>query len=194
MRIKRAKAFVIDFLIIIIAFNIFNSMFPASNYVKELKAEQNNILEKYTAHEINFNSYLKQYSEVVYKIDKDTKLVNIAYLIFMILYFIVLPFVWKGRTVGSYISGIQVERFDKGYLFLHQLLIRNIIVIGLGYLITKNILIFIVPSKWYFITISSIGIIQIIVALFSFNMIMFTKNKRGLQDIISNTEMAKIIK
>lgn len=194
MRFKRVKAFIIDFVIIVIAFNIINSIFPPSSYVRELKAHQNEILEEYTSHNINFKKYLKEYGLVVYEIDSEQKVVNISYMIFMILYFIVLPFIWKGRTIGSYINGIQIERFDKGYLFIHQLLIRNIIVVGLGYLILKNIFIYFIPSKYYFIVISCIGLIQIVMSIFSFNMLIFSKEKRGLQDLISNTEMTKIIK
>jgi hypothetical protein len=193
MQLKRTKSFIIDFLIILIAFFIINSIFPNSNEIKELKAKQNDVIEKYTMHEINFPTYIKDYSIVVYKLDKEQFVVNIIYLAFMLGYTILLPFLWKGRTIGSYLNGIQVERFDKGYLYIHQLLIRNILVFGLGYIILKNILVFIVPSKYYFITISSIGIIQIVLAVFSACMILFTKNKRGLQDLISNTEMAKIM-
>ena len=128
------------------------------------------------------------------KILKIFKIVNIIYLIFILCYFVLLPFLWKGRTIGTYINGIQVERFDKGYLFLHQLFIRNFIVIGLGYLLIRTLGIYILPSKYYFLVISIVGLLQIVLAVFSANMIMFTKNKRGLQDILSNTEMAKIIK
>ena len=168
-------------------------IFPSNNEVKNLKAKQNEIIEKYTMHEIDFRTYVKDYSIVIYNLDKEQIVINIIYLVFMLGYTLLLPFLWNGRTVGSYVCNIQVERFDKGYLYIHQLLIRNILVFGLGYIILKNILIFIVPSKYYFITISSIGIIQIVLAIFSACMILFTKNKRGLQDLISNTEMTKIL-
>lgn len=194
MRIKRARAFVIDFIILLIVFNIINSIIPANKYVTELKAEQNQVLENYTSHKITFNKYIKDYSIVFYKLAKEQKVVNIIYLIFVLLYFVVLPFLWKGRTIGSYINGIQVERFDKGKLHIHQIFIRNIVVVGLGYLLLSNICIWFLPSKYYFIIISIVGILQFVLAIFSANMIMFTKEKRGIQDLISNTEMAKIIK
>ena len=193
MRIKRTVSFIVDFLVILIAFFIINIVFPSTSEVKELKAKQNEVIEKYTMHEIDFKTYIKDYSIVIYKLDKEQIVGNIIYLVFMLGYTTLLPFLWKGRTIGSFICGIQVERFDKGYLYIHQLLIRNLLVFGLGYIIAKNIFIYLIPSKYYFITISSIGIIQIVLALFSACMILFTKNKRGLQDLISNTEMARIM-
>lgn len=194
MRIKRARAFIVDFIILLIVFNIINSIIPANQYINELKAEQNQVLENYTSHKITFDKYIKDYSIVFYKLAKEQKVVNIIYLIFVLLYFVVLPFLWKGRTIGSYINGIQAERFDKGKLHIHQIFIRNIVVVGLGYLLLSNICIWFLPSKYYFIIISIVGILQFVLAIFSANMIMFTKEKRGIQDLISNTEMAKIIK
>lgn len=193
MGIKRIRAFIIDFIVIIIAFNIINSIFPPSEMVQDLKAEQNEILEDYTSHKIGFDKYFVKYSVVAHKLAKEQQVANLIYLVFMIIYFLLLPFFWKGRTIGTYINGIQVERFDQGKLQLYQLFIRHSIVFGIGYLIISNICIFL-PSKYYYLIVSIIGILQVIVALFSANMIMFTKEKRGIQDLLSNTEMAKIIK
>ena len=194
MRIKRFRAFIIDFIVMALAFYLINVAVPKTRSVKALEAEQNEITENYMQRNITFEDYFTEYGEVVYNLDKEQKIVNIIYLIFILCYFVLLPFLWKGRTIGTYINGIQVERFDKGYLFLHQLFIRNFIVIGLGYLLIRTLGIFVLPSKYYFLVISIVGLLQIVLAVFSANMIMFTKNKRGLQDILSNTEMAKIIK
>ena len=194
MRIKRFRAFIIDFIVMALAFYLINVAVPKTRSVKALEAEQNEITENYMQRNITFEDYFTEYGEVVYNLDKEQKIVNIIYLIFILCYFVLLPFLWKGRTLGTYLNGIQVERFDKGYLFLHQLFIRNFIVIGLGYLLIRTLGIYILPSKYYFLVISIVGLLQIVLAVFSANMIMFTKNKRGLQDILSNTEMAKIIK
>ena len=194
MRTKRFRAFIIDFIVMALAFYLINVAVPKTRSVKALEAEQNEITENYMQRNITFEDYFTEYGEVVYNLDKEQKIVNIIYLIFILCYFVLLPFLWKGRTIGTYINGIQVERFDKGYLFLHQLFIRNFIVIGLGYLLIRTLGIYILPSKYYFLVISIVGLLQIVLAVFSANMIMFTKNKRGLQDILSNTEMAKIIK
>ena len=194
MNIKRTRAFLIDFLILLIIYNIINIAFPNSKNVKRLKIEQNEILESYTSKEIRFTTYLKNYSIVSKELDKERIIPSLIYLVFICLYFIVLPYKWKGRTIGSYINGIQIERFDRGKLHIKQLFIRSLIVIGLGYLVLSNILVFILPSKYYFMVKSIIGIFQIVIGIFSAYMILFTKEKRGIQDLISNTEMAKIIK
>ena len=194
MNIKRTRSFFIDFLILLVAYNIINIAFPNSDNVKRLIIEQNEILENYTARDIRFTKYLKNYSIVSKELDKERVVPNLVYVLFTCLYFIVLPYLWKGRTIGSYINGIQIERFDNGKLHIKQLIIRSVVVIGLGYLLLSNLLIFILPSKYYFIVKSILGIFQVVIAVFSAYMILFTKKKRGIQDLISNTEMAKIIK
>ena len=194
MRSKRTRAFIIDFIVMIIVSYLINTFIPPTRMARELQAKSNDLLEKYTSHEINFNSYLKSYGELSYDLASEQKVNNIAYLIFIISYFIILPFIWKGRTLGTFINGIQVERFDKGYLYLHQLFVRNLIVVGIGYLLVANIGVYFIPRSYYFIVISIVGLIQIVLALFSAYMILFTKEKRGLQDLISNTEMTRIIK
>lgn len=194
MNIKRTRSFFIDFLILLIMYNIISIAFPNNDNVKRLKIEQNEILENYTARDIRFTKYLKNYSIVSKELDKERVVPNLVYVLFTCLYFIVLPYLWKGRTIGSYINGIQIERFDNGKLHIKQLIIRSVVVIGLGYLLLSNLLIFILPSKYYFIVKSILGIFQVVIAVFSAYMILFTKEKRGIQDLISNTEMTKIIK
>ncbi len=194
MRIKRCRAFFIDFLILLIVFNIINFVVPKSDKLKDLDIKQNIIIENFTTKNISFAKYMKDYSIVYYDLCKEKLVSSLIYLVFVIIYFILIPFIWKGRTIGCFINGIQIERFDKGKLHLYQLFIRSLIVIGLGYIILSNILLFIIPSKFYFICVSSIGMIQISIALFSANMILFSKEKRGIQDIISNTEITKIMK
>ena len=193
MRTKRARAFAIDFILLLLSFSIINHLFPDTEKINSLKASQNKVLENYTSHHIDFYKYLKDYSIQYYNLAKEQQVIKIIYLCFVLFYFVLLPFIWKGRTLGTWLNHIQIERFDKGRLHIHQLFTRNFVVIGLGYLIISTLFIYIIPSKYYFIVVSIVGLLQIVVALFSLYMIMFTKEKRGIQDLISNTEMAKII-
>ena len=85
MRIKRTVSFIVDFLVILIAFFIINIVFPSTSEVKKLKAKQNEVIEKYTMHEIDFKTYIKDYSIVIYKLDKEQIVGNIIYLVFIVL-------------------------------------------------------------------------------------------------------------
>ncbi len=193
MRIKRIKSFMIDFLILLAFFFLVQVMIPKTDYVKKLEAEQNTIMEDYFAHRIHFQEYVSLYGDVFYESSLEGQIPYLLYLIFMLCYFIVLPFFWKGRTIGCYVCGVQIERFDQGPLHPWQLFIRYSIVFGLGYVFLNNLFLLLLPSSYYFICISIVAVFQFVLAIFSMMTVIFRKEKRGLHELLSNTEITKII-
>jgi len=193
MRIKRIKSFMIDFLILLAFFFLVQVMIPKTDYVKKLEAEQNTIMEDYFAHRIHFQEYVSLYGDVFYESSLEGQTPYLLYLIFMLCYFIVLPFFWKGRTIGCYVCGVQIERFDQGPLHPWQLFIRYSIVFGLGYVFLNNLFLLLLPSSYYFICISIVAVFQFVLAIFSMMTVIFRKEKRGLHELLSNTEITKII-
>jgi len=193
MRIKRIKSFMIDFLILLAFFFLVQVMIPKTDYVKKLEAEQNTIMEDYFAHRIHFQEYVSLYGDVFYESSLEGQIPYLLYIIFMLCYFIVLPFFWKGRTIGCYVCGVQIERFDQGPLHPWQLFIRYSIVFGLGYVFLNNLFLLLLPSSYYFICISIVAVFQFVLAIFSMMTVIFRKEKRGLHELLSNTEITKII-
>ena len=173
MRIKRIKSFMIDFLILLAFFFLVQVMIPKTDYVKKLEAEQNTIMEDYFAHRIHFQEYVSLYGDVFYESSLEGQIPYLLYLIFMLCYFIVLPFFWKGRTIGCYVCGVQIERFDQGPLHPWQLFIRYSIVFGLGYVFLNNLFLLLLPSSYYFICISIVAVFQFVLAIFSMLTVIF---------------------
>lgn len=193
MKIKRIKSFAIDFMILLAFFLLIQFLIPKTDYVKTLEAEQNAIMEDYFAHRINFTDYVSSYGNVFYESSKEGQTTYLIYLIFMLGYFVLLPFLWKGRTVGCFFNHVQIERFDQGKLHIWQLFIRYSIVFGLGYVFLNNIFLLFVPKNYYFISISVVAVFQFVVAIFSMMTVIFRKEKRGLHELLSNTEITKIL-
>jgi len=109
------------------------------------------------------------------------------------IYFVIVPYFWKGRTIGCYLCLVQVERFDSGRLKFWQLFVRYTIVFGLGYVFVNNIMLLLVPEKNYFIAISIVAVFQFVIAIFSAITVLYKSEKRGFHEFISNTELTKII-
>lgn len=193
MKSKRIKSFIIDFVVLAIFFFLVQYFVPKTEYVKTLEAEQNAIMEDYFAHRIQFADYVSSYGNVFYEASKEDQVTYLIYLTFMLSYFVILPFLWKGRTLGCFLSGVQIERFDQGKLHIWQLFIRYSIVFGLGYVFLNNIFLLCIPKNYYFILISIVAVFQFVVAIFSMITILFRKEKRGLHELLSNTEITKII-
>lgn len=193
MRAIRIKAYIIDFIVLLIAISIINVIIPKTDYYKQLQLEQNAIMEDYMANRISFSDYVESYGEVFYQSSMENQINYLIYFLFMVWYFVIIPFIWKGRTLGCYICHVQVERFDQGRLHMWQLMVRYSFVFGLGYILINNILLSILPSKYYFPIISIIAIFQFVVAIFSAITVLWRSEKRGLHELVSDTELTKII-
>ncbi len=193
MRKIRIKAYLIDFIVLVLALSLINVIFPKTEYVNTLEAEQNTILEEYMGGRINFATYVENYGSLYYESSSAQSLNYLLYLIFMIIYFVIIPFIWKGRTLGCYLCHVQIERFDQGRLYMWQLLVRYSIVFGISYILLNNLLLVVLPSNYYFPIISIIAIFQFVVAIFSGFTVIFRREKRGLHELLSNTEITKII-
>lgn len=193
MKKVRIKAYLIDFLVLFLALLVINLVLPKTDYVKELETEQNAIMEDYMSKRITFSNYVESYGSLYYETSSEQHLNYLIYLIFMIIYFVIIPFLWKGRTLGCYLCNVQIERFDQGRLYMWQLFVRYSIVFGIGYVFLNNILLLFLTGKTYFLTISVIAIFQFVLALFSSFTVLIHTEKRGLHELLSNTEITKII-
>lgn len=193
MRNIRIKAYVIDFVILLIALGLINILIPKTDYYNQLQADQNAILEDYMDGEIVFSEYVNSYGALFYQSALESQINYLVYFLFMIAYFVIVPFIWKGRTLGCYLCHVQVERFDQGMLHMWQLMVRYSVVFGLGYVLINNIAIAVLPSKYYFPIISVVAIFQFVVAIFSAITVLFKSEKRGLHELLSDTELTKII-
>lgn len=193
MRIIRIKAYVIDFIILLLALGIINLLIPKTDYYGQLQVEQNAIMEDYMSGRIDFSNYVENYGEVFYQSALENQINYLVYFLFMVWYFVIIPFIWKGRTLGCYLCHVQVERFDQGMLHMWQLMVRYSFVFGLGYVLINNIALAIFPSKYYFPVISVVAIFQFVLAIFSAITVLWKSEKRGLHELISDTELTKII-
>lgn len=193
MKKIRIKAYLIDFLVLLIALLSINAVIPKNEHLNQLEIEQNAIMEDYMSGRIDFSSYVENYGALYYESSIEQQTNYFIYLMFMLIYFVIIPFMWKGRTLGCYLCNVQIERFDQGRLYIWQLFVRYSIVFGIGYIFINNILLLFLSSKYYFPIISLIAIFQFVVALFCMFTVLFRNEKRGLHELLSNTEITKIV-
>lgn len=192
MRIKRIRAYIIDFLILTLILFIINTFLPLDKKTSALQEDKRSIASSYYKGDLTYGEYIEVYGRINYKIDKNMVVNNIAYLVFMIIYFIVVPILYHGRTIGARFNNIQIESFSDSNLKFYQIIIRALLITGLGYVFMKNLLVFILNENTYFIGITICSLIQVIILGISLFMMIREKDKRGLHEILSNTEMVKI--
>lgn len=186
----RFSAYLIDLMIIGLIFIIIYHFLPQSSEIQNLNHEITLQNEQLLNHTIRYSEYFHSFSKITYQLDRTNILYSGLNILLICFYFIIIPLLNKGKTLGLYILGLQIESEDN-HLNMMQLFIRNLIVNGLFYLILSFIFIRFLQNETYFITITILGIIQILLVIISIFMILYRKDKRGLQDILSQTKITK---
>ena len=108
--------------------------------------------------------------------------------------FVIMPYFLNGQTLGLFISKLRIERFTDGKLHLYQFFIRNVIIVGLGYTFLNTILIYFLNENNYYKTVSCVFVIQLILLFLSYIMVIRKREKRGLHEILSDTEVVSLRK
>ncbi len=187
--LKRLSAYIIDIIIFAIIIVLIGNNFINKNNISKLNQQLNNINEQSIKKEISTFQYIKEYSNIIYQIDKEEVLINIVYIIVIIIYFVLFPYFIQGKTIGLYLLKLKIVRNDGELLTLNNLLIRNFIINGLAYLSLSLVIIYIFNGITYFTIASILGIIQLGLVIKSGYMVLYNKDRLGLQDILSQTKI-----
>lgn len=187
---RRLIAYLIDFAFIAAILMILANFIPKSADFDFLNQDMNALTEQAMNNEITFESYLREYTNYLREIDKVNVLYNSISLIIIIIYYSIIP-IFTSCTLGKYIMKLKIERKDKKKLNFYNLILRSIIDQGLLLSLITIIMAQLVSNKTYLITIFILGIIQILLVIISGFMILYRRDARGLQDIISNSKIVK---
>lgn len=188
--LKRLSAYILDALIFSLIFGIFTMIIPESNNVTNLNGQLSDLSESVLKNELSMTVYFNQYAGIVHNLDKELFLSNLFNLILMIGYFAVLPFYYNGQTLGKKIMKIKVVK-DNDELTMNDLIIRNIIINGFLFSLIGFALIFIVSDLTYFLIISILCFIEILLVIISVFMILYRHDKKGLHDLWCKTSVVE---
>lgn len=186
---KRFFAYIIDIFIVLVIANLITMFIPISektqDYYKELQATQKKMYDK----EIDVKEYTDIVLEDNYNISKGTVLISLTSIIIYILYFVVYQVYNNGQTVGKKLMKIKVKSITDESLSINTMLFRALIIYGIAANIINLILILLLKKELYLSISNTISIIQSLIVIISVFMILFSKQKRGIHDIITKTEV-----
>ncbi len=189
MKSKRIFAYLIDMIILIFILFIIGIFFKNQN-VESLHLEAIELHQTFLSKEVGFATYINHYSSIMHDLSKQTFLYTFIGLLIMSVYFVWIPYKWKGQTLGKRAMHLKIHK--KGELTIQSLLYRAILINGLGYVTVSLLLLWILPSFSYFFTISSICILQVILVIVSFFMILYNKDGKSLEDLLTDTEVIHV--
>ncbi len=186
--LKRAGAFLIDTFIIGAVLALVSIIFTTQNAYK-LSDEFLKLNEQIMVSDSDIGVYYNRVSDLTLLLDKENFMINVINCAIIILYFVVLPLYQKGQTLGKKIFKIRIVREDNEDLSANELIIRSVIINGLLNTLLSFCLVFLLSGFEYFTIVSILGLIQLILIIVSICMMIFRKDKKGLQDIITKTHV-----
>lgn len=188
---KRFLAYLIDFLIFMIVTTMIVGLIPSSNKQQELNEQLLKIENSYIENEITIEEYFKEYSNILPNYDKENILLNICNLIFIIGYFVIIPVINDGQTIGKKILKIKILK-KEGNLTIKDMIIRNFVTTSLLSLMLSSTIIYLISGKYYFIFTLIINFLQLLLVIISIFMIIYRKDKSGVHDLITNTSVVEV--
>lgn len=182
MKWKRIIAYLIDFAILSIFILLISSFVKTSN-IDHLQIEMNALNEQFLTKKVDFITYLNYYSIILHDMDMQRIVIHLIGILYMSLYYIVLPYKNKGRTLGKMIMHIEV--YQKGKLHISTFIKRSMLINGFAYVLLSTLFVLILPSFSYLLTISILAIFQIILVFTSGFMILYREDGKAVHDLLT---------
>ena len=189
---KRFGAYIIDMLIVILISlfisNICSSDYQLDNYKKNFdKAIK--LTEKLEKEKITEKEYKKEYRKLNYELDKSSTTTSFVVIACMIGYFGIFQYSQNGKTVGKRLFKLQVKKNDDGDLNIGNYLLRSFILYNIVFTLTRLALIYTLKQNDYMNYRDILSNVQTIVTIIIVVSIFFSKEGRGLHDLIAGTKV-----
>lgn len=185
---ERAFAYIIDMIIVSLAFSIITIFFNTSSNYKKLSQELNDVTNEFVNEEINFDTYIHKQADINHDMDKEIIMFNVLNGFLLVGYFVILPYYCSGQTVGKRVMGINIIS-NEGALTFNQLIIRALIIDGLGSLIILLSLVYILTGFPYYIVNMLLSVLETILTIISIIFIIKRPDHRAIHDLISGTKV-----
>ena len=186
---KRVLAYFIDIMIIFFAIGVIVNVKEKDKTAMQLRSDIEIVNELYANGEIKFHEYFDRWTVINQQIDQECVIYLIFNILLILIYFVLLPKVWNGQTIGKKILKLKVVSNTGEKVTIVQYLIRNMLLNGLAQMILLVLFLYLLPNSMYFIFSSILTFIQLILVIISSFMVLYRKDKRGLHDIFSGTNV-----
>lgn len=185
----RLIAYIIDIILVSMVCTGLMFLIPENKnydkYMNEFEQVQVEAMEG----KMELEEYFNKYANIVYDIDYSNVLPIIIEVTLIILYFIVFQFYNRGQTLGKKFMKLRVISINDEKLTINQIAYRALIInsILVNILILGSLLF--LGRDYYFYASFVLQIVASIIVVTTLIMILFSKEGRGLHDVISATKV-----
>lgn len=188
---KRLFAYLIDFVLLTTIVTIINCVLPTTTKQVEINKELDSLQQNLLDGKIDNKQYFDVYKKLLPELDKSNMAINVCNLVFILGYFIIIPVVNNGQTLGKKILKIKIEKID-GNLTIRDMVIRNFITTSLLQLMISSTLVYIVNNDIYYNLSIFVSLLQILLVIITSFMIIYRKDEKGVQDLITGTQVIEV--
>ncbi len=188
---KRLFAYLIDFVLLTTIVTIINCVLPTTTKQVEINKELDSLQQNLLDGKIDNKQYFDGYKKLLPELDKSNMAINVCNLVFILGYFIIIPVVNNGQTLGKKILKIKIEKID-GNLTIRDMVIRNFITTSLLQLMISSTLVYIVNNDIYYNLSIFVSLLQILLVIITSFMIIYRKDEKGVQDLITGTQVIEV--
>ena len=186
---KRVLAYLVDIMIISFVSLLLTSFVPTSENYNNLNKEFETLTTDYRNQEVTMEEYLEKGTDINYQLNKEAVPQTIVSTVLSIIYFVVLAYFMNGETLGKKLMKIKITSNNDKKLTMNNYLIRALVIDSVLMNIITIITILLFSKDIYLTSYNIISYIFSFVYIVSLAMILFSKNGRGLQDILANTKV-----
>ena len=186
---KRVLAYLVDIMIISFVSLLLTSFVPTSENYNKLNKEFETLTTDYRNQEVTMEEYLEKGTDINYQLNKEAVPQTIVSTVLSIIYFVVLAYFMNGETLGKKLMKIKITSNNDKKLTMNNYLIRALVIDSVLMNIITIITILLFSKDIYLTSYNIISYVFSFVYIVSLAMILFSKNGRGLQDILANTKV-----
>ena len=186
---KRVLAYLVDIMIISFVSLLLTYFVPTSENYNKLNKEFETLTIDYRNQEVTIEEYLEKGTDINYQLNKEGVPQTIVSTVLSIIYFVVLAYFMNGETLGKKLMKIKITSNNDKKLTMNNYLIRALVIDSVLINIITIITILLFSKDIYLTSYNIISYVFSFVYIVSLAMILFSKNGRGLQDILANTKV-----
>ena len=186
---KRVLAYLVDVMIISFVSLLLTYFVPTSENYNKLNKEFETLTIDYRNQEVTMEEYLEKGTDINYQLNKEGVPQTIVSTVLSIIYFVVLAYFMNGETLGKKLMKIKITSNNDKKLTMNNYLIRALVIDSVLMNIITIITILLFSKDIYLTSYNIISYVFSFVYIVSLAMILFSKNWRGLQDILANTKV-----
>lgn len=189
---QRICAYAIDVFLVSLIASLIAMPFLDMVSITKLEDSMTETADAYLSGEIDEATYLSESAAISYQSAKKYGALTIITIFLEILYFIVYQVYNKGQTLGKRLFKIKVESTDDSEVTMNQMIYRTLIIDSILYSFVNLAFVVFAGQSTYFYGMLVFELVQYTVMIVCGLMVMFSKNGRGLHDLVSHTRVVRL--